>query len=351
MLTSGQLQHIVKHSMAYGYLLSQPFSFYVDAYPLHQNEVFEQTDSNLTYGQHNEAVRVLQQKLNYLSYYTKDIDGTFGLYTEHALKQFQKEQSLKPNGQANQETIVAIIKTERNRYLAPLKTIDRTYTIGETGDGIKSIQRALYYFGYYKDSIDGIFGPKTNEALYYFQVDHDLDVKQEINHQVVTALTEKQEEVKPPSVKTTKNQETTQQTTNDQTIHVAQKKAEQETYQSDQLITTAKQYVGTSYAWGGTSPSGFDCSGYINYVFNELGVSIPRTVSDIWNSAQPIEQLSIGDLVFFETYKKGPSHMGIYLGNHNFIHASESKGVSIASMDIDYWQQRYLGAKRIVVEK
>ncbi|CQR46644.1 Peptidoglycan endopeptidase LytF precursor [Paraliobacillus sp. PM-2] len=339
MLASGQIQHVVKHSMAYGYILSHPFSFYVDAYPLLQNEIFQQTEMQLSYGQHNESIRVLQQKLNLLSYYEKDLDGEFGIFTEYALKRYQAEHHLTVSGEANKETIAAIIRSERDKYLTPLQSIDRTYYIGETGEDIKSIQKALYYFGYYKDEADGIFGPKTNQALHYFQVDNGLEVKQEINPQVITALSEN-----------SSHQSQFNSNEKKETNIAVAKDITNESVNSSELAKTAKQYIGVSYTWGGSSPSGFDCSGYINYVFNQLHVTIPRTVSDIWNMAQPVKSLSIGDLVFFETYKKGPSHMGIYLGNKQFIHASESQGVQISAMNMDYWQQRYLGAKRIKIK-
>ncbi|WP_062439142.1 C40 family peptidase [Thalassobacillus devorans] len=110
------------------------------------------------------------------------------------------------------------------------------------------------------------------------------------------------------------------------------------------LISTAKQYIGTPYVWGGTSPSGFDCSGYLNYVFAKNGTNLPRTVAQIHSVGKSVNSPSAGDLVFFETYKAGPSHAGIYLGNGQFIH-SGSSGVTISDMNISYWKSRYLGAK------
>ncbi|CAG9606392.1 LysM peptidoglycan-binding domain-containing protein [Pseudoneobacillus rhizosphaerae] len=115
----------------------------------------------------------------------------------------------------------------------------------------------------------------------------------------------------------------------------------------DALITEAKKYMGVPYVWGGTTPSGFDCSGYLNYVYNSQGVTIPRTVESIWSSASPVSTPQIGDLVFFTTYAPGASHAGIYIGDNKFIHAGSSTGVTITDMNNSYWKPRYLGAKSI----
>ncbi|MCM3585980.1 LysM peptidoglycan-binding domain-containing protein [Mesobacillus maritimus] len=113
----------------------------------------------------------------------------------------------------------------------------------------------------------------------------------------------------------------------------------------DALITEAKKHIGVPYVWGGSTTSGFDCSGYLNFVFNKVGITIPRTVATIWDATKTVSTPKVGDLVFFETYAKGPSHAGIYLGNNKFIHAGSSTGVTISDMNNSYWKPRYLGAK------
>jgi NlpC/P60 family/SbsC C-terminal domain len=127
----------------------------------------------------------------------------------------------------------------------------------------------------------------------------------------------------------------------------------QHTYASDQdlsvVIQTSKQYIGVPYKYGGTTPSGFDCSGYIQYVFKKVGVQLPRTAADMYHSKKlvSVKTPQPGDIVFFETYKPGPSHVGLYLGNQQFIHASSSYGVTVTSMNKSYWTSRFLGAKRL----
>jgi cell wall-associated NlpC family hydrolase len=129
------------------------------------------------------------------------------------------------------------------------------------------------------------------------------------------------------------------------TSQVVQKPAVAAASNAQEIIDEAKKYIGTPYLWGGNTPSGFDCSGFVKYVFTKFGVSIPRTTETQWTATTPVNSPSIGDLVFFQTYKPGPSHVGIYLGNNKFISAASS-GVTISNMTSSYWGPRYLGARK-----
>lgn len=117
---------------------------------------------------------------------------------------------------------------------------------------------------------------------------------------------------------------------------------------ADSLITQAKTLIGVPYVWGGSTVSGFDCSGFIYYAFQSIGSEVGRLSTDgYYSRSYYVNTPAVGDLVFFEnTYKKGISHMGIYIGNNEFIHASSSKGVTISNLNETYYKQRFDGFKR-----
>lgn len=115
------------------------------------------------------------------------------------------------------------------------------------------------------------------------------------------------------------------------------------------VIDIAKQYLGTPYKYGGTTPAGFDCSGFVQFVYKQAGVNLPRATTSQWGVGKAISksELQPGDLVFFSgTYRSGISHDGIYVGNNQFIHSSSS-GVVITSLSTNYWGPKYSGARRV----
>jgi cell wall-associated NlpC family hydrolase len=118
---------------------------------------------------------------------------------------------------------------------------------------------------------------------------------------------------------------------------------------AEEIISNARSLIGIPYVYGGTTTKGFDCSGFTQYVFRASGVELPRSSYSQHRVGTAVakENLQLGDLVFFSTYDSGASHVGIYIGGGNFIHAANS-GITITSLGDSYYARRYLGARRVL---
>lgn len=328
------VEKVLKRSLLYSMAMTQPFAVTPSlAAPLQDASDFEQ--KQLRYGDHGELVRHIQLKLKQLDYYEDGIDGIYGLYTEQAVRGFQSSESITITGMIDDETFNTLINSEKREAIEQVRTQLETISFGDVSEDVTAVQEVLYFHGYYRGNIDGIYGDITEEAIekikkeQLISLDHTDLNSTENNYNE----TDKHE----PNNVTEKNA--------DEPVTVPLDVS----YNNGDVINKAKSYIGTPYVWGGSSPSGFDCSGFIQFVYEENNVTIPRTVSDIWNFSETVSSPSIGDLVFFETYQPGPSHMGIYLGEGNFIHAGSSRGVEISNLnDNSYWETRYLGSKRIM---
>lgn len=118
------------------------------------------------------------------------------------------------------------------------------------------------------------------------------------------------------------------------------------------LERIASAYLGAPYRWGATGPDAFDCSGYVNHVYRELGIALPRTTRGLWARLEPAPELKPGDLVFFSFTGHGVDHVGIYLGGDRFIHANSVKNrVMIERLSAPWYRKVYLGARRVPAEK
>lgn len=118
----------------------------------------------------------------------------------------------------------------------------------------------------------------------------------------------------------------------------------------DTLISEAKKLIGTPYSWAGASPSGFDCSGFIYYTFKKAGYEVSRlSSSTYYDMGKKVSSPKSGDLVFFATgsSKSVVSHMGIYLGNGQFIHASSSNGIEINNVSNSYYKSKLIGYRSL----
>ena len=195
------------------------------------------------------------------------------------------------------------------------------FRMGDQGSDVAEIQGQLASLGY-DVAADGDFGPATAEAVKAFQMSRGLDADGLVGPSTYTALLGNAM----PEVSRGSN------------------------VIGRRVVANSMQYLGVPYVFGGTTPSGFDCSGYVRYVFANAGIYLPRTADAQYECGYAVStsELVPGDLVFFSTYEAGPSHVGIYLGDGNFINASSSRGVSIASLYSSDWGSCYIGARRVM---
>jgi len=122
------------------------------------------------------------------------------------------------------------------------------------------------------------------------------------------------------------------------------------------IVQIALKYKGSPYKSGGSTPKGFDCSGFTSFVYNKAGIRIPRTSGSQYDTGQDVDfdEMQNGDLVFFTRWGSvgkffSPNHVGIFIGNDRFIHAPSSGGkVRIDKLDDDYWDSHYKGSRNVI---
>jgi len=197
---------------------------------------------------------------------------------------------------------------------------------GSRGEDVLKVQYLLQQYGYYSGELDGVYGSATLRSVTYFQGDCGLKVDGVVGSQTMVAL----ETFSPDMVIRTSRGGDLNRT-------------------AYSVIEFAEQFLGTPYSWAGMSPRGFDCSGFTTYVYGQFGVNLSHSADMQFGQGYAVTELAVGDLVFYATYSRGPSHVGIYMGDGNFIHSSSGAGyVTITPMSSAYYSARYLGARRVL---
>jgi peptidoglycan hydrolase-like protein with peptidoglycan-binding domain len=200
-------------------------------------------------------------------------------------------------------------------FMAPKAQASTVLQVGSQGYEVRVLQENLITLGYNVGAVDGVFGWMTRSQVIAFQRNHGLQADGIVGPMTTQAINWSLER---------------QRTTNG-------------------ILATSKSLIGVPYLWGGTTTSGFDCSGYTKYVFGKNGITLPRLSRDQYNMGRPVAfgSLRPGDLVFFSLNNNGQvSHVGIYIGGGQFINATTSKGVTISSFT-SYWTNIYVGARRV----
>ena len=197
-------------------------------------------------------------------------------------------------------------------------------TVQQSNWRLKVAQQKLKVLGFSEERPSGKMTQATTTALKSFQKQHRLKAHGELDDATYKKLT----------------------------WEAFTKKEGIQKLQGKEVVSRAAKYQGVPYVFGGTTPKGFDCSGYVQYVFKDCKATLPRLADEqaLKGVFVTQKQLRPGDLVFFTTYLPGASHVGIYAGSGKFWSASSSRGVILSSLQDDYWKKRYYGARRVLVE-
>jgi hypothetical protein len=195
------------------------------------------------------------------------------------------------------------------------------YRSGDKGEEVKEIQLELRKLGYPVQEADGVFGANTAEAVMAFQRRLGLAADGIVGEETFRKLMDRS---LPPSRSG---------------ILPGIRR----------VVSAALSYRGAPYRFGGATPGGFDCSGFTRFVFAQAGVQLPRMADEQYLAGRKIAKrdLQSGDLVYFETYTAGISHVGIYLGGDEFVSSTSSAGIAVRSINDSYWGPRYVGATRM----
>ncbi|OLN26801.1 C40 family peptidase [Desulfosporosinus metallidurans] len=182
-----------------------------------------------------------------------------------------------------------------------------------------------------------------------------IEVKTNVTQLSETAIVPVQEKTSAPVGKTSQAPQTakkpsvsSQKVANVKPKQISTPQVSRGSSAADTLISRGLSLQGIPYVWGGTSLKGFDCSGFVQYVFRASGISLPRTAAEQYKLGVPVsrDELMPGDLVFFQTYAPGATDVRIYIGGGRTLGAA-SEGVGIHSLSESYWSKHYLGARRI----
>jgi cell wall-associated NlpC family hydrolase len=271
-------------------------------------------DATLRPGMTHKDIAELQQNLDTLGYFDyHEYTNYYGPITEAAVRKFQEEYGLKVDGIAGRETI-SYIKAR----------IIQIESIKEKEKLAASIQQDLKSLGLYEGEITAVIDEVTKEAIKAFQEKEGLEITGEADNNTIARLNE----LFPKPVEEEKN-----------TSLVS----------SRAFVDFTRKYLGKPYVYGASSGNAFDCSGLTTYVMKNFGIKLERTASQQFKKGIPVakEDLKPGDLVFFSSNGKTIGHVGIYIGDHKFIHASSSKKKVVIN-DLRTYTGKYQGARRYI---
>ncbi len=296
---------------------------------LEASDAPEKGGVTLKQGMSGDAVKRLQNRLIELGYMTGTADGNFGASTKTAVAAFQRKAGLDADGIAGPTTLAVLYDDDAPRATPADDTLEQ----GDSGDAVKALQKRLIELGYMNGTADGDFGSATKAAVKLFQKQAGLTADGVAGPGTQSALF---------SSNAPKYDGKTSVDTD--TSSTAAK-----------IIATAKQYMGCTYVYGTSGPNTFDCSGFTCFVFKKYGYSLLRSAQqqgyDDNYERLTRSELKMGDIVCFNTISDNDlsDHVGIYISDGNFIHASSGGGcVMISNLDSGYYNRVFSWGRRIL---
>lgn len=309
-------------------------------------------DQVLKTGMDHKDVQVLQEELKNFGLFSEESTTTYyGVITEQSVRAFQISQGLEINGTFDLSTFEALnalknktttsqdvnevveLSPEIKKTPSSALIYDRELSLKITGEDVRILQEALKAMNYLDiDVCTDYYGTQTEEALKSFQTSQGLRADGIAGLRTIEAINE---------VLVGRNIALPKPSRGSDIGNIAA-----------DIIATGKKYIGVPYVFGGTSPKGFDCSGFTSYVYKQHGISIPRDTSGQAGTGVKLSKsdLKPGDLLIFSnTYKAGPSHAGIYIGNGQFVHASSTRsgGVIISDLNSSYYTNHFSYGRRV----
>ena len=275
-------------------------------------------------GTSGEEVLKLQRRLFALGYLTTKPDGTFGKDTENAIRRFQQKNGFIDDGYAGPQT---------RKLLFSRKAEHNALGVGDSGSDVQNIQERLIQLNYLKDKADGYFGSNTSGAVKAFQKRNRLSDDGKVGTQTLTVLLS--DSAKKAASSSGGGASGNGGSSREKSVQA--------------LIEVAKSKLGAKYVLGAKGPNTFDCSGFVFWCLNQIGIRQGYLTSAGWASSSKypvvdrMEDLKAGDIISFK------GHVGIALGNGKMIDCAPSDGgVRIGNLNHPYWQRNFIRGHRVL---
>lgn len=293
-------------------------------------------DTTLKYNMKNNDIKELKLELLNLGYFDdsdEKLTTYYGQSTIDGVMALQKNHGIQETGIYGSQTHKKLTELKQEKYNKYKLIHNQDLSLEDENKEVNKLQKALKELGFLDiEKCTNYFGSITERALISFQRAVGIKADGIAGARTVQMINKAL-------------------AGEDIFIEVANRGSERSSRGST-IVNTGKKYIGTPYRSGQSGPGGFDCSGFTQYVYKQNGISISRSSSTQANDGTWVAKsdLQPGDLIIFAgTYRRGPSHTGIYIGNNQFIHSSSvrSGGVKIDNLNSNYYSKHYHSGRRV----